>query len=168
MTSPLISDKVRYKVDHTKFYTVKVVWRNILKYDDTEFSYLDKRQALNVIRLLLQNPFVEDVSVYDNEGNIKHFAPIYDVNWANEILKQLHSYNEVITEMEIKHRTNTTWQRILLERKNMLKEAQLNNKGKLCKMYKGKVMIKGVNCCINGVMQADGAEFPPDCESWWT
>lgn len=167
MTSPLISDKVRYKVDHTKFYHVKVVWRNILRYEDTVFNYLDINQAKNVIRLLRENPFTEDISVYDNEGNVKHFQPIYDENYAKELLNQLWQYEEEFDEIKIKHRRNLTWQKILLERKTQLKEAKLNNPDKKCKLYKGRVMIKGVNCMVEGSMRADGAEFPPDCEDWW-
>jgi len=167
MGSPLISDKVRYKVDHTKYYHVEVKWTTILKYDNTIFNYLDKTQAKNVIRLLFTNPFVEDIKVYDNEGNVKHFQPKFDENYANEILKQLWAYNEELDEIKIKHRTNQTWQRILLERKTQLKEAKLQNPKKDCKLYKGRVMIKGVNCMINGSIRSDGAEFPPDCESWW-
>lgn len=167
MASPLISDQVRYKVDHTKFYHVKVGWRAILKYDDTVFNYLDKQQAVNVIRLLKTNPFVEDIAVYDNEGNIKHFDPTYDETYAAELLKEIHKINEQYGEMEIKHRTNQTWHRILLERKTQLKETQLANPDKQCKLFKGKVMIKGVNCMIEGASRSDGAEFPPDCEGWW-
>lgn len=167
MANPLISDKVRHKVDHTKFYHVEVAWTAILKYDNTVFNYLDKAQAKNLIRMLFTNPFVQDIKVYDNEGNVKHFQPKFDANYANEILKQLWNYEEEITEMQVKHRTNTTWQKILLERKTQLKEAKMNNPTKKCKLFKGRVMIKGVNCMINGAMRADGAEFPPDCESWW-
>ena len=168
MASPLISDEVRYKVDHTKYYHVKVEWRAVLKYDDTIFNYLDKKQAISVIALLKKNPFVADIAVYDNEGNIKHFDPTYDQEYSYELLRQMDEINEHYGEMEIKHRTNKTWQSILLERKTQLKEAKLANPQKKCKLYKGKVMIKGVNCMIEGPMRADGAEFPPDCESWWS
>ena len=71
MASPLINDEVRYKVDHTKFYHVKAEWRDVLKYDDTVFNYLDKKQAIAVITLLKKNPFVADIAVYDNEGYLK-------------------------------------------------------------------------------------------------
>lgn len=167
MASPLISDKVRFKVDHTKFYTVKAVWRNIFKYDDTEWSYLDKSQSKSLIALLIENPFVEDVSIFDNEGNVKHFSPRYDQTFANELLNLIYQYEEEIDEMKIKHRTNRTWMKIMLERKRQLAEAKLDNPNTEVKMYKGKVMIKGKNCCIEGSMRADGAEFPPDCEDWW-
>lgn len=167
MASPLISDSVRYKVDHAKFYFVRVTWRSILKSDRTTFEYVTKRQAVAIVAALLQNPFVSDVMVYDNEGNTKHFEPRYDEVYASELVKQLNEFEEQYTLTDCRHRTNIVWQKILLERRTQLKEAKISNPDKQCKLYKGRVMIKGVNCMINGSSRSDGSAFAPDCEAWW-
>lgn len=167
MGSPLISDHVRYKVDHCKFYFIKVDWRHILKCDPTTFEYVNKEQAKSVIRALMNNPFVNDIMVYDNEGNTKHFQPVYDEKFAYELMADLHAFCKDANPEDFKCRTNQYWQKILTERKARLKEALLEDSNRKCKFYKGKLMIKGVNCMLGGSIRADGAEFPPDCESWW-
>ena len=167
MASPLISDEVRYKVDHKKFYFVQSTWRSILKCDPTTFHFVNKPQAISLIRALVNNPFVEDVKVYDGEGNVAHYSPLYDEYYACELVKQLNNMDEKYSLSDFQCRTNQGWQKILLERKRQLSEAKLNNPNKQCKLYKGKVMVKGVNCMINGAARSDGAEFPPDCDAWW-
>jgi len=131
------------------------------------YEWLSKGQAIAIIKLMQKNPFVNDIIVTDQEGNVAHYESKVPAIQREVLIQLIQWWDEPLSKSEFCFRTNETWEKIVAQRKEHEHEMKAKYPDKQRKWFKGKLMVKGVNCMLHGGVRADGAEFPPDCESWW-